>query len=68
MSAARYVWHRPALLGGMSMAFLVNLLAFPLMLGLLQPAKGAVLATMWWHGMGGFVKERAALPEPADRT
>jgi len=35
VSAARYVWHRPALMGGLSMAFLVNLLAFPLMLGLL---------------------------------
>ena len=43
-------------------------LACALMLGLLQPAKGAVLATMWWHCMGGFVKERAALPEPADRA
>ena len=30
-----YVWHTPALLGAFSMAFLVNLLAFPFFLGLL---------------------------------
>lgn len=35
-------------------------LASAMMLGLLQPAKGAVLATLWWNGMGGFVKERRA--------
>jgi len=29
-----------------------------LMLGLLQPAKGAVIAVQWWNGMHGFVKER----------
>jgi predicted MFS family arabinose efflux permease len=29
------VWQRPALLGGLSMAFLINLLAFPLFIGLL---------------------------------
>jgi Na+/melibiose symporter-like transporter len=30
-----YVWHKPELLGAFSMAFLVNLLAFPIFLGLL---------------------------------
>ena len=30
-----YVWHKPDLLGAFSMAFLVNLLAFPFFLGLL---------------------------------
>ncbi|MEO0062097.1 MAG: hypothetical protein RLZZ08_657 [Pseudomonadota bacterium] len=46
---------------------LVLPLASAMMLGLLQPAKGAVLATMWWTGMGGFTKERApsAAPSPA---
>ena len=29
------------------------------MLGVLQPAKGAVIALQWWLGMGGFVRERA---------
>ena len=33
--AAVYVWQRPALKGGMSMAFLANLVAFPLFIGLL---------------------------------
>ena len=35
MQAVRYVWHKPDLLGALSMAFLVNLLAFPFFLGLL---------------------------------
>lgn len=44
-------------------------LASAMMLGLLQPAKGAVLATMWWNGMGRFVKERAAShPDAADQA
>lgn len=33
-------------------------LAVVLMLGLLQPAKGAVIALQWWHGLHGFVRER----------
>jgi len=33
--AVGYVWHKPELLGAVSMAFLVNLLAFPFFLGLL---------------------------------
>ena len=33
--AVRYVWGKPDLLGALSMAFLVNLLAFPFFLGLL---------------------------------
>jgi hypothetical protein len=35
MQAVRYVWRKPDLLGAFSMAFLVNLLAFPFFLGLL---------------------------------
>ena len=35
MAAFEYVWTRPALLGAMSLAFLVNFLAFPFTLGLL---------------------------------
>jgi MFS family permease len=38
MQAVRYVWDKPDLLGAMSMAFLVNLLAFPFFLGLLPYA------------------------------
>jgi predicted MFS family arabinose efflux permease len=33
--AVSYVWHKPDLLGAVSVAFLVNLLAFPFFLGLL---------------------------------
>ncbi|MBS0255948.1 MAG: DUF983 domain-containing protein [Proteobacteria bacterium] len=32
--------------------------AMALMLALLQPAKGAVIAAQWWFGMHGFTKER----------
>lgn len=48
---------------GLPIAALVAIilpLALALMIGLLQPAKGAVIALQWWFGMHGFVKERAA--------
>ncbi len=38
-------------------AVLVPLAAL-LLLGLLQPAKGAVIALQWWFGMHGFTRER----------
>ena len=28
-----------------------------IMLGVLQPAKGAIIAAQWWFGLNGFVKE-----------
>lgn len=34
--------------------------AITMMLALLQPAKGLVIALQWWHGMHGFRRERAA--------
>jgi uncharacterized protein (DUF983 family) len=37
-----------------------------LMLGMLQPAKGAVIAVQWWHGLNGFVKERPPVPVNAE--
>lgn len=37
-------------------------LAVAMLAGMLQPAKGAVLATMWWSGIGSFARERQALP------
>lgn len=40
-------------------------LALALLLGLLQPAKGAVLATMWWSGMGSFLRERRIEDAPS---
>jgi len=41
------------------MAIIVPL-ALVLLLGLLQPAKGAIIALQWWWGMHGFEKERIA--------
>lgn len=34
-----------------------------LMIGFLQPAKGAIIALQWWFGMHGFMKERPASNE-----
>lgn len=31
-----------------------------MMLAMLQPAKGAIIAAQWWNGMHGFRKERRA--------
>ena len=40
------------------LAALVVPLAMMFMLGLLQPAKGGVIAMQWWLGMHGFNRER----------
>ncbi|MDE8653935.1 DUF983 domain-containing protein [Novosphingobium album (ex Liu et al. 2023)] len=45
-------------LGPAAMVALIVPLALVMMLGLLQPAKGGVIAAQWWHGLNGFVKER----------
>jgi uncharacterized protein (DUF983 family) len=37
-----------------------------LMIGFLQPAKGAIIALQWWFGMHGFTTERRA-PENTGR-
>ena len=39
-------------------------LAIAMMLGMLQSAKGAVIAAQWWFGMHGFRRERPADPAP----
>lgn len=44
------------------LAAIVVPLAMVMMLGLLQPAKGAVIALQWWTGMHGFVRERRLAP------
>jgi uncharacterized protein (DUF983 family) len=36
-------------------------LAIVSVIGLLQPAKGAIITLQWWFGMHGFVKERPAV-------
>nr|WP_137676767.1 DUF983 domain-containing protein [Parerythrobacter lutipelagi] len=46
-------------LSGWQMALIILPLACVLMIGLLQPAKGAVVAVQWWNGMHGFRRERA---------
>jgi uncharacterized protein (DUF983 family) len=51
-------------LGPLAMFAITIPLALVMMLGMLQPAKGAVIATQWWHGLHGFARER--LPEAAD--
>jgi uncharacterized protein (DUF983 family) len=33
-------------------------LAVVMLVAMLQPAKGAVIAAQWWYGMHGFRKER----------
>ena len=32
--------------------------AVVMLIAMLQPTKGAVIAFLWWHGIGAFVKER----------
>jgi uncharacterized protein (DUF983 family) len=45
-------------LGPLAMLAIIVPLAVAMMLGMLQPAKGAVIATQWWHGLHGFTQER----------
>jgi uncharacterized protein (DUF983 family) len=49
-----------------ALAAIIVPLMLALMIGLLQPAKGAIIALQWWFGMHGFVKERPAR-EASDR-
>lgn len=64
LAAFEYVWNRPALLGAMSLAFLVNFFAFPFTLGLLpyiaknvfevgQAALGALSASFAFGALSG---------------
>lgn len=50
-------------LGPLAMFAILVPLALVMMLGMLQPAKGGVVATQWWFGMHGFVQERLPVPE-----
>lgn len=54
-------------LGPVAMMAILVPLALVMMLGMLQPAKGGVIAVQWWNGMHGFVKERLPAPEPKER-
>ena len=51
-------------LSAMAIVSIIIPLAIAMLLALLQPSKGAVIAMQWWHGMHGFRKERA--PEGED--
>jgi len=78
--AFAYVWSKPDLLGAFSMAFLVNLLAFPFVLGLLPYVAKDVyavgqaglgyLAAAFWIGalLGSVVVGAAVLPLRAARA
>lgn len=46
-------------LTSMQMAAVILPLALAMILTILQPAKGAVIAVQWWNGMHGFKRERA---------
>jgi len=47
-------------LGPLALAAIVFPTAIAMMLAMLQPAKGLVIALQWWHGMHGFTRERAS--------
>jgi uncharacterized protein (DUF983 family) len=38
--------------------------AVAMLLAMLQPTKGAVIAFLWWHGIGAFQQERHAQDKP----
>jgi predicted MFS family arabinose efflux permease len=76
----RYAWHKPDLLGTFAMAFLVNLLAYPFVLGLLpyvakevygagQVGLGYLAAAFWLGALtGSLVIGGGRLPLGAART
>lgn len=46
-----------------ALAAIIMPLAVLLMIGFLQPAKGAIIAVQWWLGMHGFERHRPALTD-----
>ncbi len=76
----RYAWHKPDLLATFAMAFLVNLLAYPFVLGLLpyvakevygagQAVLGYLAASFWSGALAGSLLLSAGrLPRGAART
>jgi predicted MFS family arabinose efflux permease len=78
--AFSYVWQKPDLLGAFTLAFLVNLLAYPFVLGLLPYAAKEVyaigqaglgwLAAAFWTGAlaGSLIVGAASFPMRAART
>lgn len=41
-----------------TLAAIIMPVAIVMMIALLQPAKGAIIAIQWWFGMHGFKRER----------
>ena len=54
-----------AQLGALALLAIIIPLAIVMMIALLQPSKGAVIALQWWNGMHGFRKERRAAAKEA---
>lgn len=46
-------------LSPMALLAIIIPLALVMLIALLQPSKGAVIALQWWNGMHGFKRERA---------
>jgi len=46
-----------------ALAAIIIVSMLTLMIGFLQPAKGAIIALQWWFGMHGFEKERSVSQE-----
>lgn len=52
-------------LSTLALTLIVFGMAVAMLLALLQPSKGAVIALQWWNGMHGFKRERV-LPEDGE--
>lgn len=50
-------------LSALAAAAVIVPLSAALMLALIQPAKGAVIAAQWWLGLGAFRRERPGDPD-----
>ena len=59
---------RDAQLSVPALMMIILPLAMILMIGLLQPAKGAIIALQWWFGMHGFRKERPDMTQSEAET
>lgn len=59
-----------AMISGGASAWLTLAILLPvavvMLLAMLQPTKGAVIAFLWWHGIGAFKQERRAPEEPRE--
>ena len=49
----------------LALTIIVFAMAIAMLMALIQPSKGAVIALQWWNGMHGFKRERA-LPDDGE--